>query len=133
MKREGGRDEEGEKERRRISSVWNVKLICDVTCAPDSINWCVCAILVGGESMCALVPFNPVLPTSPPSLPLPLFPSPSSPPSCRVPSDDHYATNVPNDVVMALPPMEACGGVREEVGEKIKAKREDLLCTEQGT
>eukprot|EP00731_Ephydatia_muelleri_P030247 Em0021g770a len=52
-----------------------------------------------------------------------------------IPSDDHYATNVPNNedsTFVAPPPVEAySGGPREEVGEKIKAKREDLLCTEQ--
>ena len=77
--------------------------------------------------MCALFPFNPVLSNSP---------SLSLPPSCRIPSDDHYATNVPNNedsTFVAPPPVEAySGGPREEVGEKIKAKREDLLCTEQG-
>lgn len=50
-----------------------------------------------------------------------------------VPSDDHYATNVPNEdsTFMVPAPMEAYNGPREEVGEKIKAKREDLLCAEQ--
>ena len=49
-----------------------------------------------------------------------------------MPSDDHYATNVPNSEDSSLHPAEAFNGPREEVGEKIKAKREDLLCTEQG-